>query len=136
MSLTTITQAVRNRFDELFIDAPVIPVAWDNAVFDSTGVERWARISILPNTTSVVSFGQDPCYREFGLISVQIFAPKDEGTFEAYRIADLIIEIFKFKTFDGVVTGAPETARVGLKDDDTGNWFQVNVFFEYYFTTN
>lgn len=70
-------------------------------------------------------------YRQSGLILIAIYVKKNDGTGLAAQYADAICDIFRGKTFGGVVcsTCYPDGGRPA---DDQGNYWMKTILCEFY----
>ena len=129
MSIEHISTSVKARLAANYAETDI---AYDNEYFSSIGKTAWIRLSMMPNTA--VPTGAK-CYRELGFIVLSVFIKREVSTTEAYRLADVLSDVFKLKRFDGIITKLPSVKRVGISKSDGAYWFQVNVFIEYYYDT-
>jgi len=129
MSVNYIDSQIKIKMATDYIDTPV---AYDNQYFNTDGKDEWVRLSLVPNTPYSIG---SKCYRETGLIAISVFVRRETETNEAYRIADVVGDIFKLQRFGDIVTGLPDVVRVGSNASDGNHWFQVNVFISYHYDT-
>lgn len=101
-------------------------IAVPNKEFEPTADEPWVRVSILGADAALVSSGNtgDRRYRHTGLVSVQVFVPKNTGDGVARTLAEQACAVFRGVTADDVVYGAPYVTPGGTD----GNWYQLNVW--------
>jgi len=127
MSLAYISNTLRTYFDTNY-DSSIY--TFENTVFVPPEQELWVRQTILPTNAEVTSLGS-PCYREWGLLSFQIFEPKSKGTEQSERIVEIISNLFSSKRIDGVTLRLPIVTKLGLVKGS--NFNQINLVFQYSF---
>ena len=54
--------------------------------FVAPNEKPWCRVSIQYSNTQFAGFGDKPEFRDFGIISIQCFVPKESGTLTLMRI--------------------------------------------------
>lgn len=129
MTESTDAIAIETRFNTEFAAVrPSVPIAYDNVDFDpatSAANDPFVKLTILPASQALA--GMAGRYRCTGIVIVQVFTPRGEGTGEAYAIVSDIVEIFRGVRADGVLYRDPRFFRVGESD----RYFQVNVQIPY-----
>lgn len=81
--------------------------------------------------TSVGTGDSNRRFRQTGLIIIGIYVKKNDGTGLAAQYADTLCDIFRGKTFGGVVCSNcyPDGGRPA---DDQGNYWMKTLFCEFY----
>lgn len=129
MSIELISESVIAKLKAEYTETVV---AYDNNYFSSAQLDSWIRLSMLPGTPYSIG---SKCYRENGFIVFGVFIKREQGTIEAYRLADVLSDMFKLQRFNDIVTNLPDVVRVGISKADGAYWFQLNVFIEYHYDT-
>ena len=123
-------------FDEIRIAIESRMVAWDGVPVAYDGApngpsvdaaianqEPWARLTIQHGDSFVAGLGSEPCVRRPGLIMCQVFTKDNQGSRQAYQIADSLVEHLEFWRTDHLETLASSVRRAGPSD----GWYQLNV---------
>ena len=50
--------------------------------------KAWCKVSIQYADSQIASIGDDPCIRDYGMISIQCFTPKNSGTLAMTTLCD------------------------------------------------
>ncbi|MEO1943429.1 MAG: phage tail terminator-like protein [Candidatus Thioglobus sp.] len=96
-------------------------IAYDNVDFDAvTGVE-WIRLTILPAETNYRALEAKKRFN--GIISIQIFSPRNKGTATIRTYADTLSGIFVDQKFDDVVCRSASITSVAQLSE----WHQINL---------
>lgn len=114
---------IENRFKEYWLDTPV---SWENISFDMPNHAGWVRLTVLNGSSVYRAINNSK--RHSGLISVQIFVPKDTGTSTIRQYADTVTSIFDGRKFSDVVCDVASIETVGADDI----WHQMNVTIPYW----
>lgn len=130
MSIEFIATSFNDRMAANYTETPV---AYDNTYFDNNALDKWVRLSVIPGSPKPMGAH---CYRERGNLVASVFVKRESEATEAYRLADVIGNLFKLQRVNGIVMELPEIVRVGITSGDSENWFQINVFVGYYYDTN
>lgn len=105
-------------------------IAYDNVEFDPKDETEWVRFVIRNGNARQTSMAHDnPSYRYYGVIYVQIFTRSDIGVGRALKLADYVTVLFRSASVNGIQFKVPSITRVGNMED---SWFQVNVDCPYY----
>lgn len=111
--------------------APAAPFAvkWPNTPFKQPTNGEWVVPTIVPGSGRQDSMGSPKLERQLGIVTVQIFVPKNSGDRRARAIADTVASWFRYQTFKDDTTGtnvilrAPEATKVGERADS----YQLNL---------
>lgn len=109
------------------------PVAWPDVEFTIPEAEIWVRFNCQENGGQQVSMG-DPGnnrFRRFGIVTVQVFAPRGDASKNARAKASTARDLFTGAQSTGGVTFYDVSARqIG---DDGNGFYQINVFAPFYY---
>jgi hypothetical protein len=103
-----------------------------NIVYDNGEVlqdTEWVRISVQPGEAKQVSMGDNPSFRHYGAVFLQIYTAVDTGSGRALELADLAEVLFRNAVVSGIVFKVPEV-RKPRQGDVEG--YQVNVITDFY----
>ena len=124
MGALTINNEIRTRFNTAWND--LHPVAWPNVKFTPVIGVLWCRIDINILTTHIMNIGAVKNYRTPGIITIQIFSPKNEGDSIIMGVADVVAAIFR--NWVGETIKCRESSIQVIGSDPQGDdWYQVNV---------
>ncbi len=123
-------------FDEIRIAIESRMVAWDGVPVAYDGApngpsvdaaianqEPWVRLTIQHGDSFVAGLGSEPCVRRPGLIMCQVFTKDNQGSRQAYQIADSLAAHLQFWRTGHLETLASSVQRTGPSD----GWYQLNV---------
>jgi len=114
MSFDTIRQSL-----ESYVNAnwAGVPMAYDNVPFTppSNGA-AWVRMTIQEAGREIHEIGAVSA-DTVGLVSFQIFTPKDSGTAAARQIADQLATLLDIKNISGVKTQVLRLRKAGFRED-------------------
>lgn len=109
------------------------PVALDNKPFDADGLNvPWVRLNVQFTTGSISALGQvgSRCYRNEGLVFVQVFTPVGGGKSANTLLATTARNVFRGVQLAGGLWFRNEgIIHVG----PDGKWYQQNVSAEFIF---
>ena len=134
MSLVDERAAIEGRFQAQWALTAhsAVPVIYENGPEKPPSDDAHAMLYILNGAGQQVSLGTSPVDRYSGVIVVQLFVPKQEGTVEIRQMADAVETIFKRKQF---ASGAGGSIRCRLAEAGTvpnpGYFHQMNVSIPY-----
>lgn len=115
--------ALRVYFETTWADAT--EVHYPNTEFTPPNGEPWVRFNIQGSDARQASMAAaTTLYRGTGMLTFQIFVPKDEGTKRVNELADTIVEMFRGYSAAGITFREPPFKR-NVGPDDV--WYQVNV---------
>lgn len=106
--------------------AATTPIVFENG--ESSNNANWVRLSIQNGEAYQASLGDDPAFRHPGIVFVQIFTPKDEGSGPALQFADLVDAIFRNQKLGNIRFRVPQVRKVPIDSE----WYTVNVSVEFY----
>ena len=111
---------------------PAVPVAYDDKKFTKPTKKPWVRFTIQHADGFQASIGAPSSnfFRRRGIITAQIFCPEDDGSVEARKLADFVVEAYIGKDIPGFLYYDVTIVEVG---NDNAGWYQINVKvnFEY-----
>ena len=125
--------------DNVVIEGNKIPIDYENVPeSDSLAATKknksgpWCRLAIRDNNSFAVNIGNNQLQRFFGLVIVQIFVPKNQGTKPHREIADVIADLIKQEKYANGLTSR-DIELLMLGDQAGDGWFQANISigFEY-----
>ncbi|MBY6111218.1 DUF4128 domain-containing protein [Halomonas sp. DP1Y21-3] len=121
-------------FDEIRIAIESRMVAWDGVPVAYDGApngpsvdaaianqEPWVRLTIQHGDSFIAGLGSEPCVRRPGLIMCQVFTKDNQGSRQAYQIADSLAAHLQFWRTGHLETLASSVQRVGPSD----GWYQA-----------
>lgn len=123
MSFAAERQSIEER---LFDNWLTTPIAYDNVDFDPPNASEWVRLSILNGSSTFTTMADNK--RHTGVIIVQLFGPKNNGTATLRGYADAISAIFSGVKFDDVDCDVASLSTVRTDK----NWLQMNVSIPYF----
>lgn len=135
MTLAAAHSAIRQRFTTIWdAGAPNPAVHYPNTEFTAPDNASWARLIISTSGNERASFG-DPgnnVDRNFGQVTIHIFALTGEGEGAALSLADKAKGVFR--NWEDVASGVrflvPPYARLVGGE---GKWYQINVVAPFQF---
>ena len=109
------------------------PIAWDNLDFNAEAQNTpWVRLNVQFVTGTIAALGivGDRCFRNQGLVFVQVFSPVGEG-----KSANTVLATVARGTFRGVqLPGGLWFRNAAIVDvGPDGKWYQQNVMAEFIF---
>tara|TARA_B100000700_G_scaffold189815_1_gene209176 strand:- start:43103 stop:43501 length:399 start_codon:yes stop_codon:yes gene_type:complete len=123
-------------FDEIRIATESRLASWDGVPVAYDGVpngpivqaaidagEAWVRLTIQHGDSRTAGLGSTPEVRRPGLIQCQVFTPDNQGSAEAYQIADSLAAQLQYYRSGALETLAASVQRVG----PSNGWYQINV---------
>ena len=100
MSHTAQNAAIRSRFHTSWGTDP--PVKYENADFTPPANATFVELDIVDGPQAPVSLGNTTLYRNFGIISINIYVPLNIGTAAINGYADTIAAIFRGAQFSSI----------------------------------
>lgn len=111
--------------------ASTVAIRWPNVPWRQPDAGEWISFKLIPGDGEQASLGSGKLERQYGLVMVQVFTPKNKGTRRALVLADIIGDIFRYRTETdssvSVIFRAPQMADVEERADQ----YQTNVKIEY-----
>jgi len=134
MSFATARRDIEKRFDANWASTLI---AWDNVNFVPPKDDHWVRFSIRDGSVQRKNIGAAGTFRHFGIIFVQLYAPKDTGTQVLRGYADDVAGIFRDARFNGVVCQEAELTNIGVTKASalsSGSlpYYQINISIPFY----
>ncbi len=107
-------------------------IAYDNVDFDPPDNTAWVRLSILNGASGYRAL--EAKKRHTGVIVLQIFGPKNQGSNTLRGYADTLAGVFEDAIFDDVVCRAASVTPVAQAKEDSNRteWYQLNVTIPYW----
>lgn len=103
------------------------PIFFENTFADNT-LSEWARATILQAQSSQVTLGDNPEFRVYSTLFLQIFTKKNIGSGRAMQLADEAVNLLRNLDTGGLRFLVPQISR----SNDSGEWFQINVSTMFY----
>ena len=129
MSFEKVHQLVEERLETEW--AARTPIAWDNKEYIPQRGTDFLRIVLtqtLSQLTTAAEYGKGN-YREYGLITIQVFTQKNKGARGNVGLSDAVADIFRGWSIDRLFIHESRIDRVG----QTEEWYQSNVLIDYYY---
>ncbi|MBT4080294.1 MAG: hypothetical protein HOE82_06745 [Gammaproteobacteria bacterium] len=123
MSFAAERQSIEER---LFDNWATTPIAFDNVDFDPPNASPWIKLNILNGSGAFTTMNNGKRYT--GVIIIQVFGPKNEGTATMRTYADTLGALFTGIKFDDVDCDVASLSTIGTNK----NWHQVNVTIPYF----
>lgn len=109
-------------------------ISWPDLKFTTPNDQIWARFDCKETDGSQVSMGSPNSnrFRQFGILTIQIFQPEDQGSTEARsKAADVLTALKGTQTAaDGVTFFDVSGRQVG---NDGNGFYQINVVASFYY---
>jgi hypothetical protein len=102
------------------------PAVYENGL--SLEDPEWVRLTVLNGNAKQVTMGDDPAFRHYGLVVIQIFTKPNIGAGRAKQLADLIDVMFRNALISNLRFGVPQIMRGPSSPD----WYQLNVSIAFY----
>lgn len=105
------------------------PVSYQNEDFDAPEGSPWTYLELLPIESNGTDFNSEGLRiaSGLGLIAVHVFVPTGTGTGDAFRLADLLAALLRFRTLSTGIEIAAASVGGGASSDDEGNWYRVST---------
>jgi len=135
-TLTAARDAILTQFKTVWDTqaSPIAKVLWQDSDDEvPKGTESWARVTVVHNQgrqATLVGQTGNRRFRRFGLVTVQVFTPIDDGLTKNDILAKLAIDAFEGQTAGGGDRVEFRNVRSNEVGPD-GTWFQTNVFAEF-----
>jgi len=101
-------------------------IAYDNVDFDPPDNAAWIRLNILNGDSGYRAL--EGKKRHAGVIILQLFAPKNQGSNTLRGYADTLAGVFEDTSFNDVVCRNASITNVGFNQE----WYQLNVSIPYW----
>lgn len=115
MSYESEHSVIEQRFDNLYPGTE--PIKYANVAFNPPDSGIYLDHSVADGDAFVISIGEDLNERNIGIISVNIYGPKDGGTRALVAIADNVAGVYRHASFSGIQCRAPRIRKLGVIDD-------------------
>jgi hypothetical protein len=112
--------------------SPALPVAWPNVAFTKPS-GGYLRVNHVPNTSRRIMIGSSEPHMRRGILQVDVFRPKNEGTALATALADQIAAWFPADMrlgAGGVTVRVTKASDAAIAVADDTHW-QVPVTVSY-----
>lgn len=108
-------------------------VSWPDKEFTVPEGQSWVRFNCQETTGNQVSMGSpgNNRFRHFGLVTVQVFQPQDQGSKDARQKATTALGVFMGATTTNGVKFF-DVAGVTVGNDGNG-YYQINVVASFYY---
>lgn len=131
MNFSQAEAEIRSFFNTAWASATKI--AWPDIDFTIPNDETWIRFTCEENDGEQVSMG-DPGnnrFRHYGLVTVQVFQPKGQGSIDARSKAATALGVFMgAETSNGIKFYNVRGRQVG---NDGNGFYQINVLASFYY---
>lgn len=108
-------------------------IAWPDIKFSIPDGETWVRFNCQENGGQQVSMG-DPGnnrFRHFGIVTIQVFQPRGDGSRDARDKATAALAIFMgAQTTNGVTFTDVSARQIG---DDGNGYYQINILAPFWY---
>jgi len=122
---------IRKFFNDAWNDATEI--AWPDLKFTIPDSENWVRFDCTENDGEQVSMGSPGSnrFRHYGIVTIQVFAPQDQGSVDARQLATDALGVFMGAvTTNGVYFYDVQGRQIG---NDGNGFYQINVVASFYY---
>ena len=113
---------------------PIAKLLWQDVDDEvPSGTESWARVTVVHNQGRQATVGGETGnrrFRRFGVVTVQVFTPIDDGLTKNDELAKLANDAFEGQTAGGGDRVEFRNVRSNEIGPD-GAWFQTNVIAEF-----
>lgn len=116
-------------FEENWTDTPIV---FENG--ESLEDSEWVRLTINNGRAFQASMGDDPAFRYYGVVYLQIYTYKDTGSARSLVLADKADNLFKNLVLGNLRFKVPQVRREPIKQQVNlrPSWLQINVSTEFY----
>lgn len=121
-------QELQERLQDNWTDTEI---AFDNVQFNPVRGVPFIRIAITQTESELTSIAGPALgnYREHGLMTIQVFTPKNDGVQPNARLADMAAALYRGYSSGGLFCMPPRVNRVGAHEE----FYQSNLLVEFYF---
>lgn len=108
-------------------------IAWPDLKFTIPERESWVRFTCVENDGQQVSMGNPGAnrFRHYGIVTIQVFQPQDQGSKEARQLATDALGVFMgATTTNGVIFQNVQGRQIG---NDGAGFYQINVVASFYY---
>lgn len=109
------------------------PIAWPDLKFSIPDRQNWVRFDCAENDGQQVSMGSPGSnrFRHYGIVTIQVFQPQDQGSKEARQLATDALGVFMGAvTANGVQFYDVQGRQIG---NDGNGFYQINVLASFYY---
>lgn len=113
--------------------AALTAIAWPDTEFTVPNDQTWVKFNCVENDGGQVSMGNPGAnrFRQFGLLTIQIFQPQGQGSTDAREKAATLLTLLKGAvTTNGVYFFDVYGRQVG---NDGNGFYQINVISNFYY---
>jgi hypothetical protein len=122
---------LRTYFDSEWSETPVHypnqEEGEDLGEFEKPTNDDWVRFTVNQGDSEQNTLEENPEFRHFGTIIVQVFVPIGAGDGRALKLIDMISSLFRGRTIGESLFRSPEVTTPGRD----GKWYQKNVTIPY-----
>ena len=125
---STVLQIIEDRIKDNWLSTPV---AWDNVAYVPKAGNPFVRpvaTQTISELTTVASPGKGN-YREYGLLTVQVFTEQEKGSRPNAELADAMAALFRGYVEGRLYMQEPRINRIGQDKE----FYQSNVLVEFYY---
>lgn len=91
-------------------------VKYQNVDFDPEANDTYVELQVKDGSSRRASIGPDPLMRSLGIISVNVYTPKNTGTNAGRVLADKAAAVFRDQIFSGITCRSPVVRNVGPRE--------------------
>lgn len=109
-----IARVIELTFQNLWSRNPNAPkVKFKNVPFKQPPSGEWITLTIVPSGSSMASLGTTKVERQLGIVTFQVFTPKNSGDRRSKQIVDMICDIFRNNEFIQKANGEIYNTTIG-----------------------
>lgn len=129
MSLETLITTLTSFYATNVEESLSIPTTYDNAPVKNVRKDVWARFSILTGDSFQRQMGSGKFRRTPGIVMIQLFIDRNQGTGKLFRTADQILPFFTHANVGGVKFLTGSVANIG----DDKSHYQLNLSCPFFY---
>ncbi len=129
MDFQTAGKRIRKELDDNWATTVI---SYPNRRFTEPDDDAWIKLDIMESSSVYATLGSNGKNQQFGIATVGIFYPVDQGANAIYGYTDMIKAIYSRKTLTGGLQfQAPTVIDVGAEKGD--KWYQVAIQFPFFY---
>lgn len=130
MSFVSDTDRLQDHFRVEFAMLRSTPIVYQNQpTFNPPEKGSWVKFTVTETGSVQAGFGAPQrLWRNFGIVSVDVYTPQGRGTLEALQIADDAATVLRGKNLGSLLTRSPRLET----PDPWGDYFRKIVLVDYY----
>ena len=121
--------ALNEKLDE-YAKSKKIKIAYPNVNFKPDVARPWFKLFYLPTTSTDIGFGKNN-ERIKGIMQVDIFIPRGRGTWDGYKYAEELQNVFGINTAIHTENGVVRITEFNLDSFQEDDWFRIMVEIHY-----